>query len=223
MGARPGRYVVLRVVDTGQGMDAETLSHVFEPFFTTKEPGQGTGLGLATVYGIVKQSGGFIAVESEKGKGSAFRLYLPRTDEEVARGEVAAVRPPSRRASETILLVEDEVSVRAVIREILESAGYAVVASETPEEALALAESHGREIDLLLTDVIMPGLNGPQVAERLRRLRPGMKVLYMSGYTDDALVSRTSIGPNAPFLQKPFTTDDLLQKVREALAGWSAS
>jgi two-component system cell cycle sensor histidine kinase/response regulator CckA len=215
---RPGPYVLLAVSDTGHGMDEETISRIFEPFFTTKEEGKGTGLGLSTVFGIVKQSGGHVGVYSEVGQGTTFRVYLPRVDDSGEAAVVAAVLSEPRRArGETILLVEDAEALRMMIREMLESAGYEVLAGDSPEEALAVGEAHSGPIHLVLTDVVMPRLSGPQVAERLNAAWPGVKVLYMSGYTDEAIVHHGVLEGGTPFLQKPFTTDVLLRKVSEVL------
>jgi PAS domain S-box-containing protein len=216
-GAKPGPHVLLAVSDTGHGIDAETLPRIFEPFFTTKEQGKGTGLGLSTVYGIVKQSGGYIMVYSEVGHGSTFKVYLPRVDEEAAAaaGEVPA--EPLARASETILLVEDEKSLREMVREILEEGGYTVLEGGSPEEALAAARSHSGPIHLMLTDVVMPRMGGRDLAAELAALRPGLRVVYMSGYTDNAIVHHGVLDPGTHFLQKPFTADALLRKIRTAL------
>jgi PAS domain S-box-containing protein len=212
----PGPYVMLAVSDTGAGMDAETLSHIFEPFFTTKEPGKGTGLGLAMVYGIVHQCGGHISVESAPGRGTTFRLHLPR----VAAAPAAAAAPevPARpRGSETILLVEDEARVLDLTREMLVEAGYTVLAASGPTEALRLAEERPERIDLLLTDVIMPQMNGTELAERLTARRPGLRVLYMSGYTFDTMARRDAARAAVSLLQKPFSMETLGEKVREVL------
>ncbi|HXW14356.1 MAG TPA: PAS domain S-box protein [Terriglobia bacterium] len=213
----PGRYVMLAVSDTGIGMDAEIQAHIFEPFFTTKEKDKGTGLGLATVYGIVKQSGGYVWVYSEPGRGSTFKIYLPRVAEagESAQFPEAPGRPVA--ASETILLVEDEEAVRALAARILQRLGYKVLESTSPEDALEISERHTGPIHLLLTDVVLPSMSGRKVAEFLAPLRPGMKALYMSGYTDDAIVRNGVLEATAAFLQKPFTPATLARKVREVL------
>jgi two-component system, cell cycle sensor histidine kinase and response regulator CckA len=210
-----GRYVQLAVSDSGQGMTAETQSHIFEPFFTTKESGKGTGLGLATVFGIVKQSGGHVAVYSEVGQGSTFRVYLPRVDEEAAT-IIPVAGGTAVGGDETILLVEDADALRAMIREILESAGYAVLDCSNAEEAASRMAGSTRA-DLLLTDVIMPRLSGPDLARELRAVQPGLKVLFMSGYTDEAIARRGVLDTGARFMEKPFTTEVLLQNVRLTL------
>ncbi|HXB53988.1 MAG TPA: response regulator [Vicinamibacteria bacterium] len=213
-----GPYAMLAVSDTGHGMDTETMSHIFEPFYTTKEEGKGTGLGLSTVFGIVKQSCGHVGVYSEVGKGTTFRVYLPRVEADgEATARVAPLPEPRRARGETILLVEDADVLRMMIREMLESAGYEVLSGGSPEEALAVGEVHSGPIHLVLTDVVMPGISGPQLAERLKAARPGVKVVYMSGYTDEAIVHHGVLEGGTPFLQKPFTTEVLLRKVGEAL------
>jgi two-component system cell cycle sensor histidine kinase/response regulator CckA len=213
--AHAGHYVMLAVSDTGVGMDAETQARIFEPFFTTKEVGKGTGLGLATVYGIVKQSGGFIWVYSEPGHGTTFKVYLPRVDEPVS--PAAAAAPPAAGGAETVLVVEDVAAVRTVAREMLERRGYTVLEAPDGESALRLAGKHRGEIHLLLTDVVMPGGSGRALADRLLALRPGMKVLYMSGYTDDAVVRHGILEAGIAYLQKPFAPDSLTRKVRAVL------
>ena len=216
---RPGHYVQLVVSDTGCGIDRETQSHIFEPFFTTKEQGKGTGLGLATVYGIVKQSGGYIWVYSEPGHGTAFKVYLPMV-EAVAESPRSVERSEELpRGSETILVVEDDASLREVTCEFLQSSGYTVISAELSREALHLAESHNGPIDLLLTDLIMPKMNGRELATRLIKARPGMKVLYVSGYADGILRAGVH-GPleeGLAFLQKPYTRRMLTRKIREVL------
>jgi CheY-like chemotaxis protein len=216
-GARTGPHVRLSVADIGDGMDAETRAKVFEPFFTTKETGKGTGLGLSTVYGIVKQHEGYVAVESEPGRGSTFTTFFPRVaDAPDALAPSAAPVQPSR-GSERILLVEDEASVRAVAQESLAGHGYTVLEALDVEHALRIARGESQRIDLLLTDVVMPIMNGRRLAERVRRLHTETKILYMSGYTDDAIVRHGVLDRGAAFLQKPFTPTELLSKVQEVL------
>jgi PAS domain S-box-containing protein len=218
-GAHPGRYVMLAVSDTGTGMDAETQAHIFEPFFTRKEKEKGTGLGLATVYGIVKQSGGHVWVYSEPGRGTTFKIYLPRAEEIDESGQAPEARARPLGGSETILLVEDEGAVRALAARILQEHGYKVLQGATPTDAIQIGEQHKETIDLLLTDVVLPGMSGRNVAEHLAFFRPGMKVLYMSGYTDDSVVRHGVLEANTAFLQKPFTPASLARKVREVLDG----
>ncbi len=214
---KPGPYVQLTVSDSGIGMDEETQAHAFEPFFTTKPRGQGTGLGLAMVYGTVKQSGGFIWVYSEPGHGATFKIYLPRVDAPVesATPPAPVERPP--RGSETVLLAEDEPAVRAIAQQVLERQGYTVLAAPSGADALALAAQHGVTIHLLLTDVVMPGMSGRDLADRLTAQRPGIRVLYISGYTDNAIVRHGMLEPGLAYLQKPFRPDALVRKVREVL------
>jgi len=216
-GARPGPYVMLAVEDTGVGMDADTRAHVFEPFFTTKGPGKGTGLGLATVYGIVKQSGGYVLVKSEPGQGSQFEIYLPRLEEPVDAPEEAIARSGLPRGSETVLLVEDQDEVRDLAREILEMSGYTVLEARHGREALLVCERHAGPLHLLLTDVVMPHMGGRELADRLAPAYPGLKVLYMSGYTEDAIVHHGVLDPGTSLLQKPFTSDVLAKRVRDLL------
>jgi two-component system cell cycle sensor histidine kinase/response regulator CckA len=216
--APAGSYVMVALTDTGVGMDATTKARLFEPFFTTKEAGRGTGLGLATVFGIVKQSRGHIEVLSEAGKGTTFRVYLPRT---LRTTQLLSERPPpeSVHGSETVLLVEDDDQVRVVAGDILRRNGYVVLDASNGGEALLVCEQHGGSIDLLVTDLVMPRMNGRQLADRLARLHPEMKVLFMSGYTDDAHLQRGAIDPDAAYLQKPLTPASLALKVREVLGG----
>jgi PAS domain S-box-containing protein len=217
---RPGRYVMLAVSDTGQGMDKQTQERIFEPFFTTKDKGKGTGLGLSTVYGIVQQSGGYVWVYSEVGRGTTFKIYLPLV-EDAADEEAPASEPAPARAaaSEMLLLVEDEGSVRELLRELLESAGYSVLEASRPAEALELARAHSGPIQLLITDVVMPEMTGPDLAHRVAEIRPGLRMLFLSGYTEGVVADKGLIGEGAHFLQKPFTTDALEAKVREVLDG----
>jgi two-component system cell cycle sensor histidine kinase/response regulator CckA len=216
-GSRVGPYVMLSVTDNGTGMNVETLAHLFEPFFTTKERGKGTGLGLATVYGVVKQSGGYIWVDSEIGKGSSFKVYLPQIDEPVTAPAPAALPAESFRGAETILLVEDADALRKLAHALLEQNGYHVLAAENGEEALKIAEQRRERIHLLLTDVIMPGMTGRALADRLVGLRTGLRVLYMSGYTDSAIADQGVLEPGTYLLHKPFSEETLIQKVREVL------
>ena len=214
---QPGRYVMLAVSDTGVGMDEKTKAHIFEPFFTTKEKGKGTGLGLATVYGIVKQSGGYIWLYSEPGHGTTFKVYLPRVEEEIVDAEPPKVAPVTTRGSETILVVEDEEIVRSLIQNILEAQGYAVLEAHHGLEALQICERRGDDIQLILTDVVMPQMSGPDLAKRIAILRPGIKVLYMSGYTENALAHLGVADVDGACLQKPFTLDSLTRRVRQVL------
>jgi PAS domain S-box-containing protein len=213
----PGAYVTLSMVDTGIGMDAQTLSQIFEPFFTTKEKGKGTGLGLSTVYGIVKQSGGSTWVSSEPGRGTTFEIYLPRIEEPVPVAQEERAELESPRGTETILVVEDEEMVLKVTSQSLRKYGYQVIEASNAGEALLACEKHPGPLPLMITDVIMPKMNGRELAARLLPLRPEMKVLYMSGYTDDAAVLRGLLDPAIFFLQKPFTPSALACKVREVL------
>jgi two-component system cell cycle sensor histidine kinase/response regulator CckA len=216
-------YVLLRVTDTGLGMDAETKARLFEPFFTTKEIGKGTGLGLATVYGVVKQSGGYIAVESEPGRGAAFGIYLPRVGETVEGPVAKRPRPDSLRGRETVLLVEDEPAVRVVACQSLRRLGYTVLEAADAQAALREAAAHQGPIAILVTDVVMPGLNGRALADRLQADRPALKVLYVSGYADSAVLQHGALQPGLNFLQKPFALDLLAERVREILDAPAAS
>ena len=215
----PGRYVVIRVSDTGSGMDRETQVHIFEPFFTTKEPGKGTGLGLSTVYGIVKQSGGYIWLDSEPGQGTTFKVYLPKVDEVVELAEPVSATPRQAGGSETILLVEDEDSVRKLARTVLSAQGYTLLEASRPEDALATCQQHNGPIHLLLTDMVMPRMSGQELAARAAPLHPEISVLYMSGYTDHPAVNYSAVELGAAFLHKPFSPEALVRKVREVLDG----
>jgi PAS domain S-box-containing protein len=217
LGLAPGKYVVLTVSDDGCGMDEKTKARIFEPFFTTKEKGRGTGLGLSTVYGIVKQSGGNVWVDSEPGAGTVFKVFLPQFKQESEAPTKPLIDLVVPRGSETILLVEDEDVVRGLARQILEQAGYQVLDARGGDEAIRLCRELGGPIDLLLTDVVMPETSGREVAERLTKLRPATCVLYMSGYTDDAIVHHGVLDSDVEFIQKPFTPIALAQKVREVL------
>jgi CheY-like chemotaxis protein len=208
-----GSYTVLSVADTGIGMDPATQTRIFEPFFTTKEPGRGTGLGLSTVFGIVQQSGGSISVFSELGKGTRFDVYLPRVTAELDC-EPEESTPRAARGSETVLLVDDEDAVRTVAANVLHRYGYTVIQARNAGEALLYCEKHPARIHLLLADVVMPQMNGPELAARLADLRPDMRVLFMSGHPNDAI---ERIGPLAPLLQKPLTVSTLTQRVRQVL------
>ena len=214
---QPGPHVMLAVSDTGVGMDAEQQARLFEPFFTTKERGKGTGLGLSTTYGVVKQSGGSIWVYSEPGQGSTFKIFLPRCEEPLDASPAAPPPTAPLKGTEVALLVEDEPEVRRLVEKLLRIQGYTVLAASSPAEAIALARGHAEPIDILVTDVIMPGLNGRELARVLAESRPSMKVLYMSGYADAAIAQQGLLEPGTAFLSKPFTPDALARKMREVL------
>jgi CheY-like chemotaxis protein len=211
-----GRYVMLAVTDTGTGMDAPTKARIFEPFFTTKPVGKGTGLGLATVYGAVQQSGGFIWLYSEVGQGTSFKIYLPRVDA-VAPHAAAEDAAGSLDGSETVLVAEDEDAVRQIIERALQARGYRVMAARDGREALALAGRHAGQIDLLVTDVVMPDMNGRELSARLTQARPKVRTLFLSGYTDDAILHHGVLEDGVSFLQKPFSLVALARKVREVI------
>jgi CheY-like chemotaxis protein len=208
------------VTDTGHGIDEAICQHIFEPFFTTKEEGKGTGLGLSTVYGIVRQSGGWIDVWSEVGVGTSFRVYLPRVDASPVAGR-SPIRASKEKGSATILVVEDQAPVRILIKAVLQQHGYEVIEASDGDQALALAERHPGRIHLLLTDVVLPGMNGKELSDRLRKVRSDLKVLLVSGYAASVIVPGGAPGLGAAFLHKPFSPDDLAAKVLEVLAGGS--
>jgi CheY-like chemotaxis protein len=216
VGTTPGPYVMLMVSDTGVGMDAETQAHIFEPFFTTKAPDKGTGLGLATVYGIVKQGGGDIVVNSEPGRGTLVRIYLPRMNAGIDVVATRSMIQARTRGSETILLVEDDEAIRTLVRDALEGEGYRVLEAPSPNEALRIVESEGRPIDLIVTDMVMPQMSGRDLAERLTAVSPNARVLFMSGY---AHPHADGDGAAPAFLAKPFTPDALARKIRDVLDG----
>jgi two-component system cell cycle sensor histidine kinase/response regulator CckA len=214
----PGRYVMLSVSDTGMGMDEATQAHLFEPFFTTKEAGKGTGLGLATVYGIVRQSGGHIWVYSEPDHGTVFKIYLPRVDAEADASAARPAQPAStNRGTETVLVVEDDPAVRRLVQIVLEGRGYRVIAAANAAEGLAQVTERGEPIHLLITDIVMPGMNGVELARRATELVPGLKVLFASGYTENTIVHHGMLDPGVPFLQKPFAPSQLAERVRAEL------
>jgi PAS domain S-box-containing protein len=219
VGFAPGEYVLLAVSDTGTGMSKEVLQNVFEPFFTTKDVGKGTGLGLATVYGIVKQNNGFINAYSELDHGTIFKIYLPRFQAETVEAPAQAATAPPRRGTETVLIVEDEASILKLSERMLRELGYEVLAADSAAEALRLAEEHAGEIHLLMTDVVMPEMNGRDLADRLASIKPGLKYLFMSGYTANVIAHRGILDEGVSFLQKPFSMTTLAQKIREALEG----
>jgi two-component system cell cycle sensor histidine kinase/response regulator CckA len=214
---RQGRYILLAVSDTGTGMSAETQARIFEPFFTTKPQGKGTGLGLSTVYGVVKQSGGFIWVYSEVGRGTSFKIYLPRVDQPIERAGAARVVSEAPRGTETILLAEDEQDVREVAREFLESGGYTVIEARDGTEALKRVEKYDGAIHLIVTDMVMPGMTGQELTAKLLQRRPEMRVLYMSGYSERAAVDSARGDSAIRLLTKPFSRWALLRAVHEIL------
>jgi len=216
---QPGSYILLSVSDTGAGMDKETQSRIFEPFFTTKEKGKGTGLGLSTVYGIVKQSGGYIFAHSESGSGTTFRIYLPKVLDPAGQPGVSKAPLVATGGSESVLLVEDEESVRELVRETLKTKGYSVMEAADGIQGMKIAESFEGKIDILITDVAMPGMGGHELAKRVTAARPGIKILFLSGYTEDAIIHEGVLDPGTAFLQKPFTLQALARKVRDVLHG----
>jgi nitrogen-specific signal transduction histidine kinase len=214
---RSAPYVLLTVSDTGLGMDEETMARMFEPFFTTKDLGKGTGLGLSTVYGIVEQLNGFIRAESALGHGTVFEVYFPERERTSISVHPESIAPVARGGDETVLLVEDESQVRRLVFEVLQARGYKVLAAKDGLEAIPLEENYADRIDLLITDVVMPGMSGRELAKHVTAARPDTKVLFMSGYTDDAVLRHGVTGPGTAFLQKPFALEDLLQRVRALL------
>jgi two-component system cell cycle sensor histidine kinase/response regulator CckA len=219
----PGPYILLTVTDSGIGMDAATKARVFEPFFTTKEKGKGTGLGLSTVYGVVKQSGGYIEFDSEPGKGTNFKIHLPRADEFMESEKASPAKAAPARETGTVLLVEDEKSLRILTRNLLELSGYTVLEAKDGSEALETSRKHTGSIDLLLTDIVMPGISGRALAQQLSQQRPEMKVVLMSGYTGQSIGEKEYLERGSFFLQKPFTRESLAHKIREAMAGGRAA
>ena len=218
-----GPYVLLTVSDTGHGMNPETLSQVFEPFFTTKEVGKGTGLGLSTVHGIVKQSGGYVSVDSEVGRGTTFKIYLPQVDEEVVEVDTRASPTALLTGKETVLLVEDDNQVRSIAATALEMSGYDVLVAANGDEALLLCERSNRKIELLLTDVVMPRMSGQELSTRLLKMRPAMGVLYMSGYSENAIIHHGVMEKGTEFIEKPFSLEALTRKIRQVLDKATAS
>jgi PAS domain S-box-containing protein len=217
MGVKPGEFTMIAVSDDGHGMDAETRRHIFEPFFTTKEKGKGTGLGLATVYGIVKQTGGDIWVYSEPGQGTTFKLYFPTVKEPLAEASGGEVMPTKQSGGETVLVVEDETAVRELTVRILQQLGYTILTASSGAEALEISQTHGGHIDLLLTDVVMPNMSGRQLADHLLSSRPKTKVLFLSGYTENTVVHHGVLDPGVDFLPKPFSRENLSKKLRDVL------
>jgi CheY-like chemotaxis protein len=216
-GAQAGPHVMLVVCDTGHGMTEDTLSHLFEPFFTTKDIDKGTGLGLATVYGTLRQTGGFVSVSSRVGEGTTFQIYLPRVEEAIDVVEVPIIAPQRLHGAETILVVEDDDAVRRMTREFLKIKGYTVIEARGATEAIQVMENRGNQIDLVVTDVLMPGMKGRELVERLNELRSDLKVLYMSAYTEDAAINIGVLSPGTEFIEKPFSPDELAARVRQVL------
>jgi two-component system cell cycle sensor histidine kinase/response regulator CckA len=213
----PGEFVLLAVSDSGAGMIKDVLEHIFEPFFTTKELGKGTGLGLATIYGIVRQNNGFINVYSEPGKGTTFKIYIPRFQNSAVEKEVGDTPARLEGGAETVLIVEDEAAILRIGKVMLESLGYTVLTAQSPKEGIRLAKEHSGTIDLLFTDVVMPGMNGKEMAHRLKLVRPELKCLFMSGYTANAIAHHGVLDEGVNFIHKPFAMKDLAAKVRQVL------
>jgi CheY-like chemotaxis protein len=216
-GSVPGRYVLLAVSDNGKGMGKDVLENLFEPFFTTKEVGKGTGLGLATVYGIVKQNNGFINVYSEPGQGTTFKIYLPTFETDASMSEMEEKQNQPQGGTETVLIVEDEAAILKIGRAMLEGLGYTVLTAGSPREAIRLADGYSSAVHLLITDVVMPEMNGRELAENLKLSYPDLKCLYMSGYTADVIAHHGVLEEGVNFIQKPFSMKDLSKKVRETL------
>jgi CheY-like chemotaxis protein len=221
--ARPGKYVVLTVSDTGVRMDTETQSQVFEPFFTTKDLGKGTGLGLASVYGVVQQSGGWISFRSQVGHGSSFSIYLPEAGSEPTHPNTQSSPAPEAKVTETVLVVEDEDEIRDMVREYLERKGYTVVAAHNGSEALQVAQRYKGTIHLLLTDVVMPQLGGHELAQQIKGMRPRIKILFTSGYPEHAGSNEKAADPSAVILQKPYPLNTLAGRIRQMLDGAEAA
>jgi CheY-like chemotaxis protein len=217
MGVKSGPFVMIAVSDTGHGMDSETRRRIFEPFFTTKKAGKGTGLGLATVYGMVKQAGGDIWVYSELGKGTAFKLYFPRVNEPVEDEGAGGGPPPKAAGNETLLVVEDEAAVRELTVKMLNQLGYSVLVAASGEEALEISHSHKDPIHLLVTDVVMPNMSGRQLADALRIVRPEIRILYLSGYTENTVIHHGVLDAGVNFLPKPFSREALAKRIRDIL------
>ena len=214
---KPGEYVMIAVSDNGLGMDKKTRENIFEPFFTTKDVGEGTGLGLSTVYGIVKQNNGFVNVYSELNEGTTFKIYLPRYAEKIAQPQKQILRETAVTGNETILLVEDEKAIRRTATMMLERLGYSVLGTSQPTEAISIAESHAEEIDMLMTDVVMPEMSGRELADSLTNLYPKLRCLFMSGYTANVIAHHGVLDEGVHFISKPFAKQDLAKKIREVL------